>query len=225
MADDETNENENIRFEDWISVIQYKTYPRFDGTELPWIAPTSEIDQFALERQSRREPSNARLDAYVLSGILRFSAGRQREGEEARCYPSAGARYPLELYLLVYDVEGMEDGAYHYSVLDHQLTRLWNPPTRENLQAAWDAEEPDLRSARVVFFFSSLEERTTMKYGELGSHFPLIECGYLGFLILQQAHRHGLHYCPMGAQWNEEQFRAFFDLDEDERILHAIVIQ
>ena len=205
-------------------IVQYKTYNRFDGEPVPWYPPKSPLEHFAVARHSNRSASETVLTKDDVFRMLRFSVGRQSEESEKRCYPSAGARYPLEIYILVYEVEGLENGAYHYSVLNHELTRLWDAPAKQTLHEDWGANEPDLNHAKVVVFMAALTERTTMKYGELGEYFPLIECGYVGSMIHQYSSQIGAHFCPMGAQWSEGVFRSYFDLHEEEPILHAVVL-
>lgn len=50
----------------------------------------------------------------------------------------------------------------------------------------------------MVVFMAALTERTTMKYGELGDYFPLIECGYVGSMIHQYSSQIGAHFAPWG---------------------------
>jgi len=205
-------------------IVQYKAYKRFVGEAVPWYPPETSLEHFAVTRRSDRSASETVLTKDDVFKMLRFSAGRQSEESERRCYPSAGARYPLEIYMLVYDVEGLEKGAYHYTVLDHEMTRLWDAPAKQKLHEDWRADEPNLNVAKVVIFLAAVTERTTMKYGELGEYFPLIECGYMGSMIHQYSSQLGVHFCPMGAQWAEGVFRSYFDLHEEEPILHAVAL-
>ena len=66
-----------------------------------------------------------------LAAILTGTYGLNREvvipgGIETRLrmVPSAGALYPLELYLVLQRVETIDDGLYHYNVRDHALVPL-----------------------------------------------------------------------------------------------------
>jgi len=217
-------ENESSEWMKWIHTIPYKEYSRFVGLDLEWTNPTNEIEQYCITRSSVREPSDVVINLKDLTRILRFSSGRRDSEEEHRCYPSAGARYPLELYLFVYEVDGLEGGIYHYSVLKHAITRLWDAPSREVVHELWGAEDPNLHDVKILVIFTAVSDRTTFKYGDLGQHFPWIECGYLGALILAHCHTINLNAVPMGIQWSAEAFGNLLDLHEDEKVFHSIAI-
>jgi SagB-type dehydrogenase family enzyme len=206
-------------------IIQYKDYHRFESIPIPWGGPEGDFEEALLSRGSERITSDATLDLATLGRILRFSAGRRSEETENRTYPSAGARYPIELYLLSFEVDGLEPAAYHYNPLDNALVRLWDAPEREEVAVLWGEGPPDLSQSRAIVLMSSVTGRTTMKYGPGGELFPPIECGYLGQNILLMAQKCGLNSVPLGIQWTSDEFSALFDLDEDfESIIHAIAL-
>ncbi|MEA3248706.1 MAG: nitroreductase, partial [Nanoarchaeota archaeon] len=43
---------------------------------------------------------------------------------ERRTYPSGGARFPVEIYAVSYNVDGLDNGAYHYNMRDKCLEML-----------------------------------------------------------------------------------------------------
>ncbi len=57
----------------------------------------------------------------ALSRLLFHTDGitTERGGTRLRAAPSAGALYPIETYVVVHRVEGVEAGVYHYAVQDH----------------------------------------------------------------------------------------------------------
>ena len=117
--------NENDWPEEW-RAIDYKQYVLFR----PITLPTVESNFFSLLVR-RRTSGNIILENKVglrdLAHILRCGYGLQYlnsdgERKENRTVPSAGKRYPLELYPVLFkDIDGCKAGIYHYGVREHVL--------------------------------------------------------------------------------------------------------
>lgn len=102
-----------------------------------------------------------------------------------RTAPSAGALYPLELYALVGDVEGLEPGLYRFQPVEHALARITSPDAppegarvdlREEVSDA-ALRQLAIRQAPVVLVLAGAVERTTAKYGDRGNRYVHIEVG------------------------------------------------
>jgi len=102
-----------------------------------------------------------------------------------RTAPSAGALYPLELYALVGDVEGLEPGLYRFQPVEHALARITSPDAppegarvdlREEISDA-ALRQLAIRQAPVVLVLAGAVERTTAKYGDRGERYVHIEVG------------------------------------------------
>jgi SagB-type dehydrogenase family enzyme len=94
-----------------------------------------------------------------------------------RGVPSAGALYPLELYLWLRRVETLEDGLYHYDARAHTLERLGEIDGAA-LAGAFIAPEP-FEQANAVVLVSAVFDRTLHKYGPRGYRYVLIEAGHV----------------------------------------------
>jgi SagB-type dehydrogenase family enzyme len=121
-----------------------------------------------------------------LSSVLRFSYGVNGRLETRspelniflRYAPSAGGLYPLEVYPLVFDVEGLAPGIYHYRVVDHSLESVREGSFREEfLQAT--AYHNLCRNAPVVLAVSAVFHRTLTKYLNRGYRFVMNDTGAL----------------------------------------------
>ena len=91
--------------------------------------------------------------------------------------PSAGALYPLELYVVALAVDGLEPGVYHYNPFRHRLESLgaFEP---ERLRAALvDRELADRAAALLVV--TAVFWRSRFKYGARGYRFALLEAGHV----------------------------------------------
>lgn len=80
------------------------------------------VEQALLQRQSVRDYTDRPLTLAEMSQLLWAAQGITRSGGK-RTAPSAGALYPLEVYLLVGEVGGLADGTYKYLPPDHELVR------------------------------------------------------------------------------------------------------
>ncbi|MBI2641389.1 SagB/ThcOx family dehydrogenase [Candidatus Roizmanbacteria bacterium] len=112
--------NKTLDVEDWPkewTEINYKGYPRFEKIPLtkPKKLTTDSFDQILKERSSSRNFSSKPMTFDQLSILLYYTAGL-KDDKERRFYPSAGARYPTEIYPIVFNVTGIKTGIYHYHV-------------------------------------------------------------------------------------------------------------
>ncbi len=103
-----------------------------------------------------------------------------------RTAPSAGALYPLELYLVAGRVEGLEPGVYHYDPLHHTLRLVASGDQRAGIADAslgqtWMANSPAMIAISAVY------ERTTDKYDERGSRYVHMEVGHVAQNVLLEA--------------------------------------
>src|SRR4051794_12281727 len=111
--------------------MQFKTAGEGPGCPLPPVGEATALRQLIRERQSCRSFADRTMPLAMLGDLLRYTYGVNGvidafEGQlrYARPVPSAGALYPLELYVATRSVEELEDGLYHYQALDHLLQPL-----------------------------------------------------------------------------------------------------
>ncbi|MBZ5538828.1 MAG: SagB/ThcOx family dehydrogenase [Acidobacteriia bacterium] len=118
--------------------------------------------------------------ARLLYGAYGITGSAQLEGDQTmltRTVPSAGGLYPLELYAVTNDVDGIKDGLYHYDVLHHCLEWLPEGPRLEEMGSCLMAQY-FLQNANVVLFFAAVFSRTLNKYGPRGYRYVLLEAGH-----------------------------------------------
>ncbi len=154
---------------DWdTKPLPYKIYPEIAGLALPRDLSLSAIPALqAISADSHYEPAS--LDLAALTRILFCSDGltrRRRVGAtdyHFRAAPSAGALYPIELYLAADEVEGLDAALYHFSPADLKLRALREGDWRAVMARAAAARQ-SIREARAVLIMSAIFWRSAWKY-------------------------------------------------------------
>ena len=161
----------------WVRIF-YKTYPRF--SRRPCLADIeSGLCKLLERRRSMRAFGADALPCHLLDEILSYSAGRVRieSDSERRYYPSAGGRYPIELYFVSNNVDSLEPGLYHYSAKDNSLEVLWHKDLSTDCARIFGADFDSTVVNYVVL--TGVMSRAEVKYGINAYRFALIECGHL----------------------------------------------
>lgn len=149
------------------------------------------LEQLLQRRRSVREFTDARLtDAEIAQ--LCWAAQGVTGDEGQRTAPSAGALYPLELYVL------SADGVFHYLPQGHKLRRISDDDARPALYAA-ALEQEAVRDAPAVFVIAADYQRTSRKYGDRAERYVYMEAGHAAQNLLLQAVALGLGGVPIGA--------------------------
>jgi SagB-type dehydrogenase family enzyme len=178
----------------------YKTYPEARQISLPdpggyqALAVETAINQRRSRRAYRAEP----LSLAHLSGLLHAASGITAPRREYRAAPSAGALYPIETYVIVGDVTGLEPGLYHYRVADHRLEQLRLEEMRTELVVAGIGQQM-LGQAPVTFVLTAIFQRTRWKYRDRSYRYIMLEAGHIGQNLYLAATAMGLGACAVGA--------------------------
>ena len=118
-----------------------------------------------------------------------------------RPYPSGGARYPLELYLLSWRCDGLRRGLYHYDALHHSLSEIKTAPADLAVihgDVATYANRPAKWEAQVVIIFSARFRRMSWKYESVAYSLILKEVGVLMQTMYLVATAMHLSPCAVG---------------------------
>jgi len=155
------------------------------------------IERALSERRSVREFAESALSLADVSQIL-WAAQGVTGASGARTAPSAGALYPLEVYVVVGNVRQLAAGVYWYEPRQHRLARHAPEDRRAALARAahhqdWTAE------GAAILAVTAVEARTTRKYGERGARYIHMEAGHAAQNALLQATALGLGATVVGA--------------------------
>ncbi len=207
---------------------QYKVYKKpISVVALP--APEHEgggpLWGLLARRRTRRTYKPEPLTLKEMSQVLWAANGKTKEGRDAvlRSAPSAGALYPIELYVMVNNVEGLEAGIYYYDVPGHKLLMIKEGDRAEEASAAALGQQSLAKSGAVIFLTAVLE-RTRWKYRQRAYRYIYMDAGHIGQNICLAAESLGLGACPIGAFYDEE-FDGVLGVDgTDETAIYAFTV-
>jgi SagB-type dehydrogenase family enzyme len=166
-------------------------------------------------RRSVREYRPATLDPTHISQLLWATQGVTSD-DGRRTAPSAGALYPLELYLVT------ERGYYHYHPHPHQLEGLGTDDLRGELRRAALFQDAVGRAA-AVFVLAAVYSRTEQKYGDRSERYVRLDAGHAAQNLLLQAVSLGLGAVPIGA-FHDAEVREVLGLPGDHEPLYLIPV-
>jgi len=182
-----------------------------------------ETSSFSLEkaiaqRRSERTFINKELSLAQIGQLLWAAQGitGERNGFLLRASPSAGALYPLELYVV------SKEGLFHYLVSTHQL-ELW---IREDLRQALAQAalgQDFIASAPLCIVISAVYTRLSARYGQRGIRYAHMEAGHIAQNIHLQAVALGLGSVPVGA-FVDKKVKELLNLPDEEEPLYIIPV-
>lgn len=216
----------NVMPESW-KKIEYKAYPRFNQYILPVAQPPKgTIAEAIIHRRSRRRFINTEISTEVFSSLIFHSCGSMiflnPKGEDKRFYPSAGARYPLEVYPFIFKVNGIAKGGYHYHIKSHSLEKILDENSAKQIFQSFD--QPWLKQCAVLFVITSITSRTEIKYGDRAYRHVLTEYGHLAQNLYLVGQSFDIGCCSIGG-FIDDRINRLLDLDfEDEAVVGVVAM-
>ncbi len=194
-----------------------------------YLPPPSQKGSVSLEeaiakRRSVRDFTPEPISQSQLSQILWATQGISNTRGRYRTVPSAGATYPLEVFVVCGRncIEDIGDGIYHYDLAHHSLTLHHKGDVRLELaRAALDQEF--IYEAPVDIVICAEYERTLMRYGARGERYVHIEVGHAGQNIYLQATALGLATVAIGA-FHDEAVREVLRLGKQYKPLYIMPV-
>lgn len=171
------------------------------------------LEEAILERRSLRTYAPGTISLQEVSQLL-WAAQGITSPDGKRSAPSAGALYPLEVFLLAGEVAGLAPGVYHYVALDHVL-ELHRPGDHREVLYHAALSQSAVREAPAVLVIVALYERSTLKYGQRGVQYTHIEAGCVAQNVALQAESLGLGTVFIGA-FEETRTRDALGLQESQ---------
>jgi SagB-type dehydrogenase family enzyme len=187
--------------------------PKTDGA--------TSVEKALRERRSIREFTTQPLTIAEVSQLL-WAAQGITASRGLRTAPSAGALYPLELYLVAGNVEGLPPGVYKYRLAKHELIGTVEGDKRTALSMA-ALGQTSVRDAAAVLLIAAVHDRTTARYGARGVRYVHIETGHVGQNVCLQAVALKLGAVVIGA-FDDSLVKRIANLTRKEEPLYMIAV-
>lgn len=160
---------------------------RAEGIPLPAPMHSSRVSvgKALQQRRSLREFLDMPVTLAEVSQLLWAAQGITSE-YGYRTAPSAGALYPLEVYLVSGHVTDLPEGMYKYRPHTHTLVNIAKCDCRSELASAALGQSP-VKEGAIVLILSAVYERTTAKYGRRGIQYVHMEVGHVAQNVYLQA--------------------------------------
>ncbi len=181
----------------------------------PKLKSNLSVEEAILKRRSVRGYSSRELTTKEIGQLLWASQG-VTDVRGLRAAPSAGALYPLEIYLLT------GNGVYRYVPEGHELQRKSTKDLKKGLaRASWN--QRFIEEAPLDIVICAVYERVTSRYGERGIRYTDIEVGHAAENIHLQAISLGLSSCPVGA-FDDKAVSKILNLPGKEKPIYIIPV-
>ena len=182
------------------------------------------LEEAIARRRSVRDFAPEPVSPSQLSQLLWAAQGISNARGRYRTAPSAGATYPLEIFVACgrNGIDGVDDGIYHYNIDSHSLTLHYKGDVRQELARA-ALGQGFIYEAPVDIIICALYERATGIYGSRGERYIHMEVGHVGQNIYLQATTLGLATVAIGAFY-DEQVREVLRLDEHYKPLYIMPV-
>jgi SagB-type dehydrogenase family enzyme len=179
------------------------------------------VEEALLGRRSVREYSSKAVTLQQLGQLLWAAQGITGTGGK-RTAPSAGGLYPLEVYVVAGNVEGIEQGIYRYRPATHDLAKMVDGDMREALAGA-ALDQVYVKQAALDIVITAVYARTTGKYGDRGKTYVHMEAGHAAENICLEAVALKLGTVTIGA-FEDDRVKKVLTCPEDEIPLYVLPV-
>ncbi|MBD3215484.1 MAG: SagB/ThcOx family dehydrogenase [Candidatus Lokiarchaeota archaeon] len=180
--------------------------PMFDGKK--------SLEKCIYERKSLRNFKNKKIEIEKLSQLLWVAQGIKNSN---RTVPSAGATYPLEIY-----VNLKKQGLYHYDIRTHSLDQKIDEDIAYDLATA-ALGQMFINDAPINFIICADYSKITKRYGERGIRYVHMEVGHCAQNIHLEAEALDLVSVPIGA-FKDVEVKQILNLSEPIEALYIIPV-
>ncbi|MBN1353519.1 MAG: SagB/ThcOx family dehydrogenase [Candidatus Omnitrophica bacterium] len=197
--------------------MSYQAYGEMDIIELPRpkLKGKVSLEEAISSRRSVRSYSERELTMNDISQLLWASQGITDE-KGLRAAPSAGALYPLEIYI------AKKDGIFYYLTDRHRLKKISGKDKRSDLaRAAWNQRY--IGEAPIDIVICAVYKRVMSRYGERGIRYTDIEVGHSAENVHLEAVALGLSSVPVGA-FDDKEVSGVLGLPEEETPVYIIPV-
>lgn len=176
--------------------------------------------EITAQRRSRRRYGNAPMPSEKLFQMLWASQGITGSRGE-RAAPSAGALYPVQTYVTVHSVQGLDAGLYRWNAPDERLVLLERDERIGDRVAAAALEQSFIAQASVCFIWTAVPERAAWKYRDRALRYFYLDAGHICQAVYMSAAALGCGACAVGAFYDDMMNDIVCANGRDEFVIYA----
>jgi len=180
------------------------------------------VEEAIFKRRSVRDYKSEPLSLKEISQIVWAAQGITDPSSGGRTAPSAGALYPLKVYVAG-EIKGLEMGIYEYNPSNHSLIKIGDKDIRKKLAAA-AYNQVYVEKAPVDVIFTGIYEIIAKKYGtERAPRYTHMEVGHAAQNVYLQAESLNLGTVVVGG-FETEEVKKILKLPPEEEPLYIMPI-
>jgi SagB-type dehydrogenase family enzyme len=188
----------------------------------PDLKGSMSLEEAILKRRSERSYKGDPLNLSQVGQLLWSAQGITQSSRNYRAVPSAGATFPLEIYLVAGRVNRLQPGLYKYFPKSHSLIKVKDGDLRDELAEAALSQHM-IKNAPASFIIAADYDRTARRYGERTHRYVHIEVGHAGQNLNLQAISLGFGAVMVGA-FSDERVKELLGLPSNEDPLYIIPV-
>lgn len=174
------------------------------------------------KRRSVRDYKAQTVSLKELSQILWGSYGvtAKEWGYYLKTAPSAGALYPIEIYVASFNVEGLKKGIYHFNPKDMTLIGVFEGDFSGEITSACLGQDFILDSA-FTLVLTAIPSRTMGRYRERGVRYILMDLGCIIQNIYLSLTAMNMGGCIIGA-FSDSAMNKIMNLNPEKELVLAL---
>ncbi|MGB5528669.1 MAG: SagB/ThcOx family dehydrogenase, partial [Ignavibacteriaceae bacterium] len=176
----------------------------------PMFNSETSVEEALSKRRSVRDYTIEPLSLMEVSQLLWAAQGITEKTYSLKTAPSAGALYPLEVYLAAANVKDISAGLFKYDPGSHSLKKIVDGDKRQNISDA-SLRQDAIEECSAIIIITAVYERTSVKYGGRTERYVHMEVGHAGQNIYLQAVSLGIGTVMIGA-FQDEALKKVLDL-------------
>ncbi len=179
------------------------------------------LEKAMAHRHSVRSFSTVPLSLEEAAQLLWAAQGMTGSGRK-RTIPSAGALYPLEIFLVAGTIDSLDPGIYRYLPDKHGLIQVVDGDVRDGLRGAALGQKC-IGEAPASLVFAAVHQRTAARYGSRSSRYVDMEIGHAGQNIYLQTAASGLATVAIGA-FDDSRVHEIMQMTREEAPLYIMPV-
>jgi len=204
------NELKNIQMKDGVIVLP-----------VPNLKGNVSVEEAIYQRRSERTFTDKPLSLENISQLLWAAQGITNE-QGKRATPSAGATYPLDMYVFIIETPHVLTGIYKYHPQDNVLKIHLEGDIREPL-ASLAHNQNCLKEAQMIMFFTATIQRTAQRYGDRAQRYVFNEIGHASQNVYLQAVALNLGTVAVGA-FDDANVNKLLNMNDEQSVLYMMPV-